>query len=105
MAARRWIVVVVLDGLIGALLSGVVGLVVGFSVGLRCFLLVDTATLLFVSPTLRSTHAGPATKGVIASNAHISLVSGLPSLLIGSISTTLGSRSARRPGHRHTMPI
>ena len=61
--------------------------------GLRSLCFVDTATLFFVSVSLRSGDAWCATVGVISGgNAHVAVVAGWHPMFMGTVSTTMRGR-------------
>jgi hypothetical protein len=106
--AGRRIEAIVLYRLINTVLSRIRRLVVRFGIRLRCFLLIDTAPLFFISPTLRTTHARSAAVGVFACDAHVSMISRRSSIVIGSIPSALRPRPswwAARSRHGHPVPI
>lgn len=66
--------------------------------GLGCLCFVDTATLFFVSASLRSSNARSATVGVLSSgNAHVAVVAGRHPVFVRPVPTALRARPTRRP--------
>lgn len=82
--------------LVYAMLSRVDWLVLWFRIWLWCFLLIDSAPLLFVPPTLGAAHTWSTAIWLITWWAHVSIIPVRHAMIMWSVSTTLRPSSSGR---------